>query len=126
MADELSCPRCNLPLSTFAPSTCKECGGSWASSAEVAGNTAPHTKSGAWTARGASKLECPTCTTAMQEVVHGPTNTIVDRCKAHGVWFDVNEMQRVRGTADVSLLKKLSVGEGFAASLGVLGEVLDA
>ena len=43
-------------------------------------------------------MECPKCNALMEPVSYGGSNTTIDRCtQCHGLWFDLDEAERMRG-----------------------------
>jgi len=93
------CPRCNLELvDAGAGRGCTQCQGVFIPEPvlrEMANDmptpAAPVTL--AWEVEQRARLKCPSCTELMEAVL---LNRIpIDRCTAHGVWFDRGELGAV-------------------------------
>ena len=57
---------------------------------------------------------CPRCLQAMTK--HGLYGIQIDRCEAHGLWFDSEEMARVLNEAGMRVVKKERFREGLKAA----------
>ncbi len=110
------CPRCNvsfvhLKVSRNMLSECPTCGGLWVDShtlqeictsqeqqqAVMGFNPAIEFDGGAADARsGRTYIPCPVCGRLMnRRQFAGCSRVIVDWCKAHGTWFDRNELRQI-------------------------------
>jgi Zn-finger nucleic acid-binding protein len=72
------------------------CGGVWLSEAkllEMAQDIKGSLVSLPWDKRTGDTRGCPVCATAMLTVGLGGVE--LDRCSAHGIWFDAEELNRV-------------------------------
>ena len=91
---ELSCPVCDAPLQEAgSTSRCLLCEGAWvAEDALVAilEQRASTLVELPWEARLDKPRPCAECKTEMQTVNLG--SVALDRCAAHGVWFDAHEL----------------------------------
>lgn len=65
-------------------------------------------------------LTCPLCTSAMtKHTLHG---IVIDRCVAHGLWFDGEELQHVLNAAgldDIAKARKVSLAGKLGATLTI-------
>ncbi|HEX4337778.1 MAG TPA: zf-TFIIB domain-containing protein [Polyangiaceae bacterium] len=108
---ELSCPDCKVTLDAFAGENgrlydCARCGGQFVETAllhdllerrAVCGGAVPRRnaerKSDVATVR---YVPCAVCSKLMgRKNFGGHSGVIIDVCRDHGVWFDVNELPRV-------------------------------
>jgi Zn-finger nucleic acid-binding protein len=72
------------------------CGGTWLSEAklvEMAQDIKGSMVALPWEKRDGKSRACPECKTEMLTVRLGSVD--LDRCTAHGIWFDADELQRV-------------------------------
>ncbi len=90
---------------------CPACGGAWldtaaveriikerrqASASAIMGIVAPHTAAAVPASGGRLYVKCPDCEQVMNRVNFGRrSGVIVDVCRAHGTWFDADELPRV-------------------------------
>ncbi len=98
----LLCPRCGEMLERAFDDVvaCMRCEGVW-----VTTPTAEHAFETTWTTRARSmwwrnEIECPECTfngapTTMAALLCD--DTLIDRCKEHGLWLDRGELGRLLG-----------------------------
>lgn len=91
------CPRCGTPLRRLrAASTCQGCHGRFLEEAvilELAGDMQVPAVPLAFlplSPRTDSPLHCPTCDKPMEPV--RLASVLLDRCPAHGIWFDPEEL----------------------------------
>ncbi len=115
-ATPLACPRCSEPLQALRLGAttvreCAACGGLWVDPAtlqqlsdareEHAGVTsalAAHVPTSAAAPDTVRYIPCPQCAKLMNRVNFARSSGVVmDVCKAHGVWLDRGELQRVVG-----------------------------
>lgn len=93
----MNCITCATPMTT---SRCA-CGGAWLSEAKLV-EMAQDMKGSLvvlpWSPRDSEGRACPVCATTMLAVSLLDVN--LDRCTAHGVWFDTNELAAVLQRAD--------------------------
>jgi Zn-finger nucleic acid-binding protein len=91
----MNCPTCKQPLDQAGRTwKCETCDGAWVR-AEV---LVPMLEQSASTlvelpwqpSNEAHDRPCPECAVAMQHVKLG--TVLLDRCEAHGVWFDAREL----------------------------------
>ena len=93
-----SCPICRIPL-TVAGRTehCEKCDGAWIHEDALVGILEAYTATLVelpWQARPKDQERpCAVCGAAMQTVSLG--SVALDRCEAHGVWFDADELSGV-------------------------------
>jgi Zn-finger nucleic acid-binding protein len=67
---------------------------------------------------------CPRCAATMSK--HSFYGITVDRCIAHGIWFDGTELQSVLtsvGMRDLDLKRKKSIPQVIAIATGVIGYI---
>ena len=132
--DEIaSCPRCGAGLEVNVTRlVCGQCNGVLVPEAEVRAMIAEAMSFRAAPAGEPAELSldappgaeppltCPSCMTQMtKHALHGIT---IDRCVAHGIWFDGQELQSVLSEAGFTDLKKartLSVGQKVGGGLVV-------
>lgn len=101
-----NCPRCRREqLDEQRPIRhCGRCKGSWIPE-EVLHDRVAAMRTGrlggrlAWRTEARAALMCPACGMAMETLVVFATP--IDRCAAHGVWFDANELAHVLMRASV-------------------------
>ncbi len=77
------------------------CGGAWLADAkivEMAQDMKGTMVTLPWVPRTGDHRACPVCTKEMLTV--SLVNVALDRCAAHGVWFDANELQEVLSGAN--------------------------
>ena len=92
---ELICPACNTTLEQAGYTyRCTSCNGAWVHEDALVGMLEERASSLielAWKPRPDDKpRNCAACGTPMQTVNLG--TVALDRCEAHGVWFDPNEL----------------------------------
>jgi Zn-finger nucleic acid-binding protein len=93
----MRCPRCQAETQVADTGRCASCRGAWLTEDVVAKRVAkardPRTAELAWTRVERPALPCGACGAAMQtlELFGVP----LDRCAAHGVWFDADELDEV-------------------------------
>ena len=93
----MNCIDCNTPMTT----TRCACGGAWLSEAklvEMAQDRKGSMVALPWVPRSGDHRACPVCATEMLAVTL--LKVELDRCAAHGVWFDAEELQKVLERAD--------------------------
>lgn len=104
---ELLCPACQKPLREFRNRfVCDSCNGIMVAVADLSGAIEDLTSvvpGFAWDHEKPSQRACPACRTKMTicriilelegEVLHPKPE--LDRCEAHGVWFDSEELAKV-------------------------------
>ena len=106
-----SCPRCGgvvwgRALPAGSGHACGSCGGVWLDTAAASrmsevlcSETLAHADAGAQLAKHAvdtrGAIACPVCGAAMDRSVAGQTRVEIDVCRAHGTWFDRDELGRV-------------------------------
>lgn len=108
----LSCPRCRVPLlgqamAGTAVASCADCGGLWLDHAtfskvrrereETAAGLPPRTGARPASSAGPEPyLRCPACAGLMNRSNFGRlSGVLLDTCRAHGLWFDAEELQQV-------------------------------
>jgi Zn-finger nucleic acid-binding protein len=105
---EPMCPRCNLALTSLQEGSarlCRACAGIWFPRAEYRA-VLDDLSSGmrcelAERARGAgdvdcsAPVDCPICSSTMTRRRVTDRSVEIDVCRAHGVWFDKGELNRV-------------------------------
>ena len=85
----MRCPACdNARLDRHG--SCHTCGGIWLSEELVREQL---TRSLAFTGGGYSERHCPACDETMDEPLI--FDVPIDRCVAHGMWFDKAELEQV-------------------------------
>ena len=103
MADELICPRCNLPLKQVRISgrifwACEQCGGRAVTVELLRRTFTPESINPLWLhamrGEGSGGLLCPSCRQPMLEVALSDSAKVnVDVCRhCHFVWFDAHEI----------------------------------
>lgn len=104
---ELSCPACQQVLRAYQNRlVCDACNGIMVSTDDLAGAIEDLTSvvpQFAWDHEKPSKRACPQCSSAMTvchivldiegQILHPKPE--LDRCEAHGVWFDGEELAKV-------------------------------
>jgi Zn-finger nucleic acid-binding protein len=126
------CPRCGhellvLELEDLGVEGCVRCGGLWLDG-DSSDRVLESIHAGALTvaaAASASAIEavdtsaacaCPRCRLPMRTVVVAGPDVELDRCDAHGTWFDRDELQKVSRAAAEA---RSRAGVGEAANAGV-------
>lgn len=117
-----SCPRC--PDSTLVTSGthgvwvqyCAHCWGMWVDHASVL-HAAGAAVDGATAAAGHGGLACPVCRGVMK--AWNAKGVVIDRCDAHGVWFDRAELDHLVAHAR----QVHGGGSGIATGAAVVGGV---
>jgi Zn-finger nucleic acid-binding protein len=110
------CPRCNVhfllvKVNKKMLSECPSCGGLWVDNETLQAICTDQdqqqailgfnpdlviAKSAAAVQSGRTYIPCPKCNTLMNRRQYaGCSGVIVDWCKAHGVWFDRNELRQI-------------------------------
>ena len=108
------CPRCRIPMeSVLIGKTnlreCQNCQGIWATAASlqqicadreqqsaVLGTASPVPPNTGNIEKNIRYIPCPVCTKLMNRVMFARcSGVIVDVCKAHGTWFDKDELRRI-------------------------------
>ena len=110
------CPRCSVPFLAVKVGKktvyeCPACGGLWVSNntfQEICKDQGQQQRvvgfdfesriasSSATTQSGRTYIPCPECTKLMHRRQFAScSGVILDMCKAHGVWFDRNELKRI-------------------------------
>lgn len=116
----LECPRCaeslqTLRLGSTTVRECAACGGLWVdpaslqalcdtreANAGIASELASRVPTQAATPDTVRYIPCPRCAKLMNRVNFAKTSGVVmDVCKAHGVWLDRGELQRVVGFVEL-------------------------
>jgi len=92
---ELQCPACGEPLDTAGRTDrCKNCDGAWIGEDALVGMLQERTSTLVflpWQPREQdNERSCAACGKPMQWVNLGTVK--LDRCPAHGVWFDADEL----------------------------------
>lgn len=102
MATPLACPRCRVALALVPHhdrwvAACSQCAGVWLDAREAKSLLSPFGSSSLRPhgAPGLHSLACPQCMVAMEALVTPIGAIEIDRCVAHGVWFDRDEMALV-------------------------------
>jgi Zn-finger nucleic acid-binding protein len=103
MSAPLGCPRCLVALALVPHrdrwvAACSQCAGVWLDAQEAAVLLAPFGASSLRPAApraGTGPLACPHCKVAMAALVTPVGGIEIDRCPAHGVWFDRDELAHV-------------------------------
>ena len=93
----MNCITCATPMTT----TRCACGGAWLSEARLVEMEQDMKGSLVvlpWSPRDSEHRACPVCTNEMLAV--SLLEVALDRCPAHGVWFDANELASVLQRAD--------------------------
>ncbi len=126
----MPCPRCAQALEQDgAAAGCKACGGVWLEQARLVDmlremRVEPTVPVFAVRA-GADRCACPTCGELMIAV--SLEGVDLDRCAAHGVWFDAQELERTLQAAadDDGATVRVGLGRailrGFGRLLGAIG-----
>jgi len=101
---------------------CARCWGAWidlASVTQVAGIAID----GAMRASG-DAMACPMCRAALR--AWRAKGVVIDRCDAHGVWFDRSELDQLVAHARAGARREGGVGVGEALAVGAVGAVVMA
>ncbi len=123
----MKCPTCKAPLvvverESIEVDWCPECHGVWFDAGELellAAKAGKNLEPG-MIGRSAGKVEearrrCPRCRHKMEKAAPSDDDTLLlDRCKAHGLWFDAGELG--------SLMRRLEGQSDAAAVVGFLNE----
>jgi Zn-finger nucleic acid-binding protein len=127
-APSASCPRCRVPLD-HQPLVrhCGRCRGSWISDqvlhervAEARG-AQPGRTALTWRKEARAALVCATCAAPMETLV--VSDTPVDRCPRHGVWFDAGELAHVLAAVALAVTPIAAPGDpGGESAAGELVE----
>ena len=118
-ATPLNCPRCSSPLQALALAAvhvreCSACGGLWVDPDALQKLCDAHEEHTGVVSALESRMPsstaaqdtiryipCPQCAKLMNRVNFAHSSgVIMDVCKAHGVWLDRGELQRVMGFVD--------------------------
>lgn len=102
----MQCPHCAAVLVTleFADTEvdyCYACGGIWLDAGELeqllaAGGDDAYRDTATPTRVWEKPRRCPLCRRRMEKIALGTTAPILlDRCRAHGIWFDAGELKKV-------------------------------
>jgi Zn-finger nucleic acid-binding protein len=108
------CPHCRIPMeSVLIGNTnlreCSQCQGIWADAdslqricadreqqAAVLGTASPVPVNAGSIEKNIRYVPCPVCTKLMNRVMFAHcSGVVVDVCKAHGTWFDKDELRRI-------------------------------
>jgi len=108
------CPRCQIGMDTVVIGTtnlseCPKCEGIWANAASlqkicadreqqsaVLGTATPWSPTVNDIEKNIRYIPCPVCNTLMNRVMFAHcSGVVVDVCKAHGTWFDKDELRRI-------------------------------
>lgn len=107
----LPCPRCRTPLvaetiELVPVDRCLRCDGVWLDEGELeridaAGPPPEPIEGGADLPPAPEPMEwelpCPKCERTMHRLEYGgASGVIVDKCEGHGIWFDFEELDRLR------------------------------
>jgi Zn-finger nucleic acid-binding protein len=91
---ELTCPVCEAPLDEAGrTSRCRLCDGAWISEEALVASLEQRASTLVdlpWKPRTDKPRPCAECKAEMQTVDLGSVQ--LDRCPAHGVWFDAHEL----------------------------------
>jgi Zn-finger nucleic acid-binding protein len=91
----MTCPHCEIAL---VPSSrilgCTQCRGAWVPAVELDEQLGEHP---AYAPSPHAAVACPACKAAMSPVAIAGVE--IDRCAADGVWFDADELDRIRKVA---------------------------
>ncbi len=103
----MECPNCSSHLATLELvdielDYCFSCRGIWLDRGEterlirIAGGKDIILKSPASIRSGERTRKCPVCRKSMEKVRTGkPGHILIDRCRAHGIWTDAGELNRM-------------------------------
>lgn len=108
----IRCPRCDealvgQPMGGGSVASCGSCGGLWldhatfgklrAARAQQAAGLPPQTRARPVTSRmPEGYLRCPGCSKFMNRMNFARVSgVLLDSCRAHGIWFDTDELQHV-------------------------------
>ncbi len=128
-APSASCPRCKVPLDDQPlVRHCGRCKGSWIAEqvlhervAEARG-AQPGRTALTWRKEGRAALMCATCAEPMETLV--VSDTPVDRCPRHGVWFDAGELAHVLAAVALAAAP-LAAPAGDPGGESVAGELVE-
>lgn len=113
--------RCPLDQAALDPDpddrrlTCRTCTGAFVTETEVARLIGEITHSAPAPLAFSAPLEgelvrtCPRCLTRMDK--HALHGIQLDRCEAHGLWFDPEEMQRILNEVGLGTVPKMQLHE---------------
>ena len=97
----MDCPRCREAIEGDHVARCPRCKGSWIADAIVEGRVAEvQGRKRAkldWVRDKRDALPCAACSQPMETLLL--FEVPVDRCRAHGVWFDPGELDQVLAAA---------------------------
>lgn len=115
------CPRCSTGLTTIGSlRVCLSCRGVWMTEAEIGARIRERCPgdSGAleFVEGDGTALPCPACSEPMAACYL--EGVPVDRCVAHGVWFDVEELER---TLKAARARPIRPGAHLPAAVAVAG-----
>lgn len=102
----MNCPSCHKILITieyddFEIDRCFSCSGIWIDSLELEAlfENAPLKKEALdsleFTACSEKDKKCPVCRRKMKKLLSRKTDTVLDQCSSHGIWFDQGELEKV-------------------------------
>jgi Zn-finger nucleic acid-binding protein len=121
MATQGRCPRCSTSLTTIGSlRVCLSCRGVWLTEAEISGRLRERCPgdSGAleFVEGDGTALPCPACSEPMAACYL--EGVPVDRCVAHGVWFDIDELER---TLKAARARPIRPGAQLPVAVAVAG-----
>jgi Zn-finger nucleic acid-binding protein len=121
MATPGRCPRCSTSLTTIGSlRVCLSCRGVWLTEAEISGRLRERCPgdSGAleFVEGDGTALPCPACSEPMAACYL--EGVPLDRCVAHGVWFDVEELER---TLKAARARPIRPGAQLPVAVAVAG-----
>src|SRR5258708_2150515 len=98
----MNCPRCHD--AALDEVRCSRCGGAWISAATIDERVAhaQHRRRPTldWQPAHRDAIACPACAAAMETLTL--FEVPVDRCAAHGVWLDKDELEQIVQRAGTS------------------------
>ena len=136
MLDPMRCPQCSVDLDETSRPECPQCGGTFARNddldrlLEVEDNrrapSARRTMADWAIGEEPSERQCPVCEQPMLRAQM--ERVLVERCVAHGVWFDRDELKRVLAPnvdePDYAAAQRPHRGPPAPFELGKLGTVV--
>lgn len=122
---ELTCPVCAAPLEEAGRTfRCRQCEGAWIGEEAVVAileQRAATLVDLPWQARQDKPRPCAECKAEMQTVDLGSVH--LDRCPAHGVWFDAHELAALIKQAKKFTTKETAASEPKHGILERLGKL---
>lgn len=122
----MKCPICQAPLvEAGRTNRCATCDGAWVREDVLVAmleQSASTLVTLPWRANAEDHVRpCPECAVAMQTVALG--TVALDRCAAHGIWFDAEELAALLGQAKKFRASERDLDQARGEHDGLLGRL---